>query len=74
MWQTGSSEFRIQTDDPEVVRKLTRRQKPKLVASGVNVYLRIYELSNIRPQNARRTLSHLLGQEIKRNPVTGDYE
>ena len=74
MWQTGPSEFRIQTDEPEIARKLSRRQKPRLVASGVNKYLRIYALRDIRPQNARRTLSHLLGQEIKKNSVTGEYE
>jgi hypothetical protein len=74
MWQTGPSEFRIQTDEPEVDKKLSRRQKPQLVAYGVNTFLRIYELCNIRPQNARRTLSHLLGQGIKKNPVTGEYE
>jgi hypothetical protein len=74
MWKTGPSEFRIQTDEMNIDRKLARRQKPKLVAYGVNTYIRVYELSNIRPQNARRTLSHLLGQEIKKNPVTGEYE
>ena len=74
MWQTSPSEFRIQTNEPAVVRKLSRRSKPELVAWGVNIYLRIYELRDIRPQNARRTLSHLIGQEIKKNALTGEFE
>ena len=74
MWQTDTSTFRIQTDDPEITRKLKRRKRPQLVGFGVNRYIRIYELSGIRPQNARRTFRHVLGQEIKMNPVTGEYE
>ena len=74
MWQTGPGEFRIQTDEVNVVRKLSRRRKPKLVAYGINKYVRIFELSGIRPDNARRTLGHLLGQEIKMNVLTGEYE
>jgi hypothetical protein len=74
MWQTGQGEFRIQTTEPEIVRKLSRRKKPNLVAFGVNRYLRVYELSGIRPQNALRTFRCLLGQEIIFNAFTGVYE
>jgi hypothetical protein len=74
MWQTGPSEFRIQTDDIGIVRKLSRRQKPKLVAYGINKYIRIFELRGIRPDNARRTLRHITGREIILNTITGDYE
>ena len=74
MWQTLPSVFIIQTDDPSVVRKLSRRKRPRLVGWGVNKYLRIYELSGIRPENARRTFRYITGREIILSTVTGEYE
>ena len=74
MWRTLPSVFIIQTDEPQVVRKLSRRKRPQLVGWGVNKYLRIFELSGIRPDNARRTLRYITGREIILNTITGDYE
>lgn len=71
MWKTGSRSFRIQTDDPKIVRVLSRRKTMKLVAWGINKYLRVYENSNLRPDNARRMLRHISGQESKENGVSG---
>ena len=63
MWQIGPSQFRIQTDDPRVARNLSRRKSMGLVAWGMNIYLRVFQIENMRPDNARRMLNHILAQE-----------
>ncbi|MBL7046224.1 MAG: hypothetical protein ISR95_01085 [Candidatus Marinimicrobia bacterium] len=63
MWKVAPLTFRFQTDNPKIGRKLSRRKTMKLVAWGINTYLRIYEISNLRPDNARRMLRHITGQE-----------
>jgi|GEM_PF-1094577 hypothetical protein len=65
MWRVAPRTFRIQTDDPKIVRVLSRRKTMKLVAWGVNKYLRVYENTNLRPDNARRMLSHIMSYETK---------
>jgi hypothetical protein len=63
MWKIDKRTYFIQTDDPKTARKLSRREKCTLVAWGVNNYLRIFQISNLRADNARRMRRHILGQE-----------
>jgi len=63
MWSIGPGMFRIQTNKPNIARKLSRRKSMNLVAWGINTYLRVFQVSNIRPDNARRMLRHIMGQE-----------
>jgi len=74
MWKIGPGEFLIQTDDPEIARKLSRRRRPKLMNWGVNVFRRTFILSGIKPQNALRTLCQLLRRKCKWNPDTEEWE
>ncbi|NQV16214.1 hypothetical protein HQ531_12205 [bacterium] len=71
MWKVAPLTFWIQTDDPAIARKLSRRKSLKLVAWGVNVYLRVFQISNVRPDNARRLLRHITDQESKKKAVSG---
>ena len=74
MWKTERKVYRIQTDDPSIVRKLSRRSKPTLVGIGENKYLYIFELRNIRQDNAIRTLGHISGQEVIYIDAECEYE
>jgi len=70
MWSVGPRMYRIQTDEPKIARKLSRRKSMKPAGYGVNTYLRIFQIIDIRPDNARRMLRHILGQETKMEAVT----
>lgn len=59
MWKTGISEYRFQTDNPSIAKKLSRRKNSKLIGWGVNQYLRIFQISSIRPDKARRLFGHI---------------
>jgi len=63
MWRTYPGTFNIQTDEPLVARKLSRRKTMKLVAWGVNTYLRTFQITDLRPDNARRMFRHISGKE-----------
>jgi hypothetical protein len=63
MWKVSTGRYMIQADEPKTARKLSRRDKCTLVAWGVNNYLRIFQISNLRADNARRMLRHVLDQE-----------
>lgn len=70
MWKTAPGTYRIQTDEPSIARKLTRRKKCNLVAWGINTYLRIFEIANLRADNARRMARHIVTQETEKTAVT----
>ncbi len=63
MWKVSTGTYMIQTDEPETARKLSRRDKCTLVAWGINVYLRVFQISNLRADNAARLRRHILGSE-----------
>ena len=69
MWKTGKSEYRFQTDNPKIAKKLSRRKNSNLVSWGINQYLRVYQICPIRPDKARRLLSHIETQEKKMTSV-----
>jgi hypothetical protein len=52
-WAVGRSVFRFQTNSPEIARKLAKRSKARLVAWGVNCFLRIYQ----EPMSRRQAIS-----------------
>jgi hypothetical protein len=63
MWKVSTGTYMIQTDEPKTARKLSRRDKCTLVAWGINVYLRVFQISNLRADNARRMHRHIKAQE-----------
>jgi hypothetical protein len=42
-WPVGPGTSRFQTNSPEIARKLSKRSKARLVAWGINCFLRIYQ-------------------------------
>lgn len=67
MWQEerGKPYYRFQTDDSAVNKKMRQRKYFHLSAWGENCNLWIYSTQIKRPQNARRTLKILTGNEVK---------
>jgi len=65
MWNLEGHTFRFQTDNPKIARMLSKRKAMILVAWGMNKYLRIFQVENLRPDNARRMLRHITGQKSK---------
>jgi len=64
MWQEmrGQPEWRMQTDDPSIVRKLSRKEGMSQVCLGANCYLRVYRFEAASRNNARRTFRRVTGQ------------
>lgn len=65
--------WRIQTDDPAVVRKLRRRTTFKLVCCGLNTALLIFRGTYSTPYKAKISIQRLTGQKAKKDAVTGGY-
>ena len=65
--------YRIQTDDPAVIRKLRRRITFKLVCCGINTALWIFRGTYSTPYKAKISLQRLTGQKVKKDAVTGGF-
>ncbi|MFC1451854.1 hypothetical protein ACFLSJ_00755 [Verrucomicrobiota bacterium] len=75
MWQElpGQPEWRIQTDDPAIARKLSRKVGMMLVGVGVNCFLRVYRFHAASRNGARRTFSRVTGLKPIYDADTGLY-
>jgi hypothetical protein len=64
MWQEmrGEPDWRIQTEDPGIGRKLSRKAGMRLVAKCVNCYFRVSRFQAASRNNARRTFRRVTGQ------------
>ena len=69
LWREVSSDnyWRIQTTDPLVKRKLSRRNTAKLVGECFNGPIMIYRLQYYTPQKAKQSFQRLTGQKIKKD-------
>ena len=69
LWREGSSDnyWRIQTTDPLVKRKLSRRNTATLVGECFNDNMVIYRLQYYTPQKAKQSFQRLTGQKIKKD-------
>ena len=69
LWREISSDnyWRIQTTDPFVKRKLSRRNTAKLVGECSNGPIMIYRLQYYTPQKAKQSFQRLTGQKIKKD-------
>lgn len=76
IWQElpRKKQYRIQTNDPAVARKLRRRDSCKLVLSGINKNLWVYVTSFKFPWIAKRALQRLTGQEIQKTPAVDGFD
>ena len=76
IWQElrGKPEWRFQTDQYEIYRKLKRRKRFRLVAYGCNGDLWVFVKSYKHPKNARKAFEQVCSQKIFFNASKGIYE
>ena len=69
LWREVSYDnyWRIQTNDPYVKRKLSRRNTATLVGECFNHPMVIYRLQYYTPQKAKQSFQRLTGQKIKKD-------
>jgi hypothetical protein len=75
LWREVSYDnyWRIQTTDPIVKRKLSRRNTAKLVVECFNHPMVIYKLQYYSPQKAKLSFQRLIGQKIKKTVRTACF-
>ena len=71
LWQEirGSNWYRIQTDDPSVIRKLRRRKTATLCSWALNDSSVIFSIRYKSPRLARQSLQRLTGQKVKKDSL-----
>ena len=69
LWQEqrGLMIFRIQTTDPRIAERMSRRKRFKLTAKGINCKIWIYIAEFYSPQKARQALAQLTGRKVKKD-------
>ena len=75
LWREVSNDnwWRIQTTDPIVKRKLSRRNTATLVGECFNHPMVIYRLQYYTPQKAKQSFQRLTGQKIKKDSEDGVF-
>ena len=75
MWQElhGEPEFRFQTTDPKIHKRMHRSSYFKLVLIGMNVDLWVYKASFYSPKEARRSLERMSGSIYTKTDDTGVF-
>ena len=75
IWQElpRHKEYRIQTNDPAIARKLRRRKRCKLVLHGMNKNIWVYLTTYKYPWMAKRGLQRLTGLEIEKVPGEDEF-
>jgi len=69
----GDKVYRIQTNDPKIHRKMSKRNKFTLVLYGINKNIWVYQTEFISLYKAKRTLGNLTGNKVKKDPVGGEF-
>jgi hypothetical protein len=75
MWQEmyGEPEYRFQTDDPAVHRRMQKRKSFKLAVWGINKKLWVHRARFYSPQKARQTLQRITRSKIEKSTVKGEF-
>ena len=75
MWQElhGEPEFRFQTTDPKLHKRMHRSRYFKLVVIGMNIDLWVYQASFYSPKEARRSLERMSGSKCSVTADTGVF-
>ena len=71
LWQEvkRDSWWRIQTNDPSVIRKLRRRKTATLCSWALNDSMVIFSIRYKSPRLARQSLQRLTGQIVKKDAL-----
>ena len=75
MWQLQprKPQYRIQTTDHRVARKLKKRKNAKLCMYVINAPIWIFELTYSSPRYAIIGLSNITGQDVQETSDTGVF-
>ena len=78
MWRAypfiaGDREYRINTTDPEVAKRLRKRQNSKSIVHYYNQRRWDYRISLSSKKNAIRTLGRITRQKIKYDAVNNEF-
>ena len=75
MWQLQprKPQYRIQTTDHRVARKIKKRKNAKLCMYGINAPIWIFELTYSSPRYAIIGLSNITGQDVQETSDTGVF-
>jgi len=74
MWKEleGYPDWRVQTEDSAIARKLRRHSKWKICGFAMNAPLWVYRRPFNTSQEARRSLRRLAGRIFQKNASTGE--
>lgn len=75
LWQEerGKPYYRIQSDDPRIVRKLLRRQSCSTSGEYINRYGYQFVTTYTTPQKARQSLKRLTKGVLEKDSDTGGF-
>jgi len=73
LWQEvrGSKWYRIQTDDPKIIRKLRKRKSASLCVWCINHSIVVFRTQYYSPDKAKISLQRLTNQKPKKDTDSG---
>ena len=73
LWQEvrGSKWYRIQTNDPAIIRKLRKRNSASLCIWCINDKMVVFKTQYYSPDKAKTSLQRLTGQKPKKDAENG---
>ena len=75
LWQEvrGSKWYRIQTNDPAIIRKLRKRNSASLCIWCINDKMVVFKTQYYSPDKAKTSLQRLTGQKPKKDAENGVF-
>ena len=75
LWQEvrGSKWYRIQTDDPKIIRKLRKRKSASLCVWCINDKIVVFRTQYYSPDKAKLSLQRLTNQKPKKDAENGVF-
>ena len=69
MWRDiDKGKYIVQTDDPDVYRKLKKSKGAVLIGNGINCNLWLYKIANSSLKEAKKSLKRVTGKVAKNAP------
>ena len=65
--------YRVQTNDKEIARKLSKRPKAKLCVVGLNAPFWVFQIKYSSPRKAVMGLSNITGEGVQELPDLGVF-
>jgi len=75
LWKEIPSDnwWRIQTNDPAIIRKLDRRQTATRCVWGLNIRLVVFRTQYYSSNEAKKSLERITGQKIEKDGESGVF-